>query len=180
MLELKVAGQEYFNEQSCEFITVPEATLRLEHSLVSVSKWESKWRKPFLGDKPKTTEESVDYVRCMALDESVDPLVYKGLTAADMEAVDRYINAPMTATWFSEEQPKPRGSKAITAELIYCRMFALGIDMRCEAWHLNRLLTLIRVCNEENAPKKKMSRKEQYRQRRELNERRRKAMHSAG
>lgn len=180
MLTIVVPGKEYFNDTTGEFITVLPRKLELEHSLISVSKWESRWKKPFLDDHPKTAAESKDYVRCMSLDMDVDPMVYRGLTAELLHQVDAYINDSMTATTFSDRGYRVQSGKFTTSELIYCRMFALGIPKECETWHLNRLLTLIRVCNEENAPKKKMSTRERYAQQKALNAQRRKALGSKG
>lgn len=179
MLEITVPGREYFNEATNEFVTVKEQTLRLEHSLVSLSKWESKWCKPFLGNEDKTLEESIDYVRCMTVTKNVDPLVYRNLTRKNFEDVNAYIEAPMTATWFRKEQGG-HSREIITAEVVYYWMIALNIPFECEKWHLNRLLTLIKVCNEKNKPKKKMNRKDILARNRQLNESRRRAMNSKG
>ena len=155
--------------------------MSLEHSLVSISKWESKWEKPFLSKDKKTTAETVDYIRCMTLTQNVDPNVYLGIDDNIVEQVSKYIEAPMTATWFNEDKNKKGGSgKVITSEVIYYWMVALNIPPEYQKWHLNRLLTLIRVCNAENNPKKKMSKKDIFAQNRKLNAARRKSTNSKG
>lgn len=154
---------EFFDDEKQEFFTVPgtkEYTLQLEHSLVSLSKWESKWCKPFISKNGMTHEETIDYIRCMTLTQNVPSEAYDNITDDNIKEVENYINAPMTATWFSEAGKGRRGGgEAITSELIYYWMIALQIPMECQKWHLNRLLTLVRVCNIKNAPPKKMSKR---------------------
>lgn len=164
MLRITIPGDEQWDAGREEFVqSRKDQTLQLEHSLVSISKWESKWCKPFLRKDQMTDEEIVDYVKCMTLTQNVDPEAYRFLTNENIEQVNQYINAPMTATWFSEDKnSKGKRSKGeqITSELIYYWMISLNIPFECQKWHLNRLLTLIRVCNVKNQPPKKMSRKE--------------------
>lgn len=179
MLYITVPEAEYFDDLKEEFIYVKETTLCLEHSLVSLAKWESKWNKPFLSNTNKTDEEIVDYIRCMTITQNVNPLVYLGLTRSNYSQINEYIDAPMTATWFSKKQKQSRQREIITAEIIYYWMISLNIPFECQKWHLNRLLTLVRVCNEKNNPKK-MSRKEQMAQQRELNAARKKQMNTKG
>lgn len=173
---------EKFNEETSEFIpvTTKQQTLQLEHSLVSISKWEAKWHKPFLLKEPKTIEESIDYVRCMTLTQNVDPNVYKALTPQLLAEVSAYIDAPMTATTFSERGNRPVNREIITSEIIYYWMVAYQIPFECQKWHLSRLLTLINVCNVKNAPQKKMSSREIMAQNRALNAARRKRLHTKG
>lgn len=183
MLKLTVPGYEYFNERTNTFGQVKTTTLQLEHSLVSLSKWEEKWQKPFLGKDPKTMEQCVDYVRCMTITQNVDPLVYNGLTTQNFETINQYIEAPMTATWFSDKENKQFSREIITAEIIYYWMISLNIPFECQKWHLNRLLTLIRVCNIKNAPAKKKSKtlnRRELDRRTELNRARRERLHSSG
>ena len=152
MLQLTIPGQELFDEKKNEFIQTKEQRLTIEHSLVSLSKWEAKWCKPFLSDKEKTRAETIDYVKCMTLTQNVPEEAYQRLTAENFKQIDAYIEAPMTATWFSGSEKKGRrGSEQITAELIYYWMISLNIPFECQKWHLNRLLTLIRVCSVKNA-----------------------------
>lgn len=176
MLEITIPKQEYFDESCGEFVYVPEQHLTLEHSLVSLSKWESKWHKPFLQEESKTIEESLDYIRCMTINKNVNPLAYRGITPALFKQINDYIDAPMTATWFSKEQSKGSKSEVITSELIYYWMIALQIPVEFEKWHLNRLITLIKVCNIKNAPPKKMSRREIMERNRRLNAARKKKL----
>lgn len=186
MLQITVPEREIFVEATSEFIHVKEQTLKLEHSLVSLHKWESKWHKPFLepqnGKGPKrekTQEEILDYIKCMTLTQNVDPNVYLCLTNENIKAINDYIENPMTATTFP---PEAKGGKQriITAELLYYWMLSLQIPIKCEKWHLNKLLTLIRVCNVENAPPKKRSTAEIMKSNRELNAARRKKLNTKG
>lgn len=181
MLKITVPEMELWDERKEEFITIKKQTLSLEHSLVSLSKWESKWCKPFVSKQDKTHEEIIDYIKCMTLTQNVDDNVYSYMTPENIKKVNEYIDAPMTATWFSESKGKSgNGGKQVTSELIYYWMIALNIPFECQKWHLNRLLTLIRVCNEENKPAKKMSTKDVMDRNAALNAARRKQFHSKG
>ena len=146
MLKITIPGQEFWDEEKEVFVNTKGATLQLEHSLVSLSKWESKWHKPFLGNGDKTVEETVDYIRCMTLTQNVNPSVYDFITNEIIGRVSDYIDDSMTATWFSKEDKSSPNREVITAEIIYYWMIALNIPFECQKWHLNRLLTLIRVC----------------------------------
>lgn len=180
MLKITIPGQELWDEGKEEFVNTKGTTLQLEHSLVSLSKWESKWHKPFLGKGDKTVEETVDYIRCMTLTQNVDPSVYGFITNEIMGQVSDYIDDSMTATWFSKEEKGNTSQEAVTAELIYYWMVALNIPFECQKWHLNRLLTLIRVCNVKNAPPEKLSQKEITKRTAAINAARRKAHKSKG
>lgn len=181
MLKITIPAVELWDEARQEFISSKEQTLQLEHSLVSISKWESKWNKPFLSKVEKTYEETLDYVKCMTLTQNVDPEVYNFLTVDNIEAINKYIEAPMTATTFPPDRHSKGNSEVVTSELIYYWMIALQIPFdKCEKWHLNRLLTLIRVCNIKNSPPKKMSKSEIMRRNAELNAARRKQLNSKG
>ena len=160
MLQITIPSTELWDEQKEEFVYTKEKTLQLEHSLVSISKWESKWNKSFLSSKEKTTEEIIDYIRCMTITQNVDPEIYTRLPNQTIQQIYDYINAPMTATVFSDTGRKGGNRDVITSELIYYWMIALNIPFECQKWHLNRLLTLIRVCEIKNAPPKKMSKRE--------------------
>ena len=180
MLYITIPAQELFDESTMEFINAKEQTLQLEHSLVSLSKWESRWCKPFLTNRKKTDEETLDYIKCMTLTQNVKPETYNRLTAENINKIQEYINAPMTATTFYEESKGKGNKEQTTAELIYYWMIALNIPMDCQKWHLNRLLTLIRVCNIKNQPPKKKSQREIMMQNRALNEARRKKYNTTG
>lgn len=180
MLQITVPERELWDEINEEFISIKETTLQLEHSLVSLSKWESKWCKPFLTAQDKTMEETIDYVKCMTLTQKVNPLVYRCLTNENMEAINQYITSPMTATTFNEDKNGKRNREQVTAEIVYYWMIALNIPFECQKWHLNRLLTLIRVCNIKNQPPKKMSRQEIMSRNAALNAARRKRLNSKG
>ena len=180
MLKIHIPAQEEWDPISETFLSVKEQTLTLEHSLVSISKWESKWHKAFLGKTAKTEEEVRDYIRCMTLTQNVNPEVYYCIPAKAFEEINAYIEDPATATYFAEDQKKTQSREIITSELIYYWMIALNIPFECQKWHLNRLLALIRVCSIKNQPNKKMSKGEIMSRNRALNEARRKAHHSRG
>lgn len=180
MLTIIVPAREGFDERTETFIQTKEQVLTLEHSLVSISKWESKWKKPFLSKEEKTRPETIDYIKCMTLTQNVDPNVYYFLTADNFKAIEEYVGDSMTATWFSEDPNASKNSEIITAEIIYYWMIAFNIPFECQKWHLNRLLTLIRVCNIKNAPAKKMSKNDIYNRNRNLNAARRRALNSRG
>lgn len=180
MLKIVVPKTELWDESRECFISVKEQELQLEHSLVSISKWESKWHKPFLSKKPKTKEESRDYIRCMTLTQNVDPNVYIAITAENMREINEYIDDPMTATQIRKKMSRSSGNKQITNELIYYWMVALHIPFECQKWHLSRLLTLIEVANIEGQPQKKMSQRDTIRSNAEINAERRRAMNSKG
>lgn len=180
MLQITIPAREQWDEINQVFINTKEQTLMLEHSLVSLSKWESKWCKPFLTNKEKPYEEIIDYVKCMTITQGVDPLVYNNLTKENIKEITDYIAAPMTATWFREDKNAPRNSEQVTSELIYYWMISLNIPFECQKWHLNRLLTLIKVCNVKNTPPKKRSARDTIASYAALNAQRRKMLGSAG
>lgn len=180
MLKIVIPAGEIFDEKTEEFKAIKETELTLEHSLISLSKWESKWNKAFLSNGNKTEEETLDYVKCMTLTQTVDPNVYLFLTPNLIREIVDYIEKPMTATWFSDEKNKGGQKEIVTSELIYYWMIALGIPFECQKWHLNRLLTLIKVCNIKNQPAKKMSKSEILNRNRALNEARRRSLGSKG
>lgn len=180
MLQITIPQTELWDESKQEFVSLKEQTLQLEHSLVSLSKWESKWNKSFLSSREKTYEETIDYIKCMTLTPNVKPEVYRGLTKSNIEQINKYIEAPMTATSFVEDK-RGTGSRAtITSELIYYWMIALNIPFECQKWHLNRLLTLIRVCEIKSQPPKKMSNREIMNRNSSLNSARKKQLNTRG
>lgn len=178
MLNIVVPDQEFFNEKTQEFFTLKGQTLQLEHSLVSLSKWESKWNKPFLSNNEKTLKETIDYIRCMTITQNVKPYIYDMLTNENILDINKYIDSPMTATTFNVQNTPSR--EIVTSEIIYYWMISLNIPLECQKWHLNRLLTLIRVCNLKNAPSKKMSKKEIMSRNAALNAARRKKLNTKG
>ena len=180
MLRITIPSVELYDEKRNLFINTKEQTLQLEHSLVSLRKWESKWCKPFLTKETKTIEETIDYIRCMTLTQNVDPTVYNFITNDIIQQVNDYITAPMTATWFSEDKTQKPNREQVTAELIYYWMIALNIPSEYQKWHLNSLLTLIRVCNIKNQPPKKMSKKDLIARNKAINDARRKRLNSKG
>ena len=180
MLRITIPAVEQWDEAKQEFIYTKEQTLSLEHSLVSLSKWESKWCKAFLTKQEKTFEETLDYIKCMTLTQNVDPEVYNYLTNGNIKEINEYIEAPMTATYFSHEKTSKTSREQVTAELIYYWMIALNIPFECQKWHLNRLLTLIKVCNIKNQPPKKRSKKDIMSRNAALNAARRKRLNTKG
>ncbi len=181
MLTVRVplSDEELFNEETQEFVDGETFELQLEHSLVSLSKWESKFEKPFLSPNDKTYEETLWYIEAMAVTPNVPPAVFLRMTQKNLDEIKAYIDAKMTATWF-KAQPQKRLTEIITAEIIYYWMISLNIPFECQHWHLNRLMTLVQVINEKNAPKKKMTPRDAAIQRRALNEKRLAEMKTKG
>jgi len=180
MLPITVPYTKLLDERSSQLIYVPEQTLQLEHSLVSLSKWESKFEKPFLSKEAKTAQEMREYVKFMTLSRNVSDAVYYALTSKHYEEINRYIEKPMTATTFRQDRRSSPQREQVTAELIYYWMIALNIPFECQKWHLNRLLTLIRVCSIKNQPPKKWSKRDILSRNAELNAARRKRFNSKG
>lgn len=180
MLQITVPATEQWDESKQEFVNTKEQTLQLEHSLVSLSKWESKWCKSFFSNQEKTYEETIDYIKCMTLTQNVKSEVYYCLSDENIAQINRYIESPMTATYFSDSRNGKPNRERITSELIYYSMIALNIPFECQKWHLNRLLTLIKVCNIKNQPPKKMSRREIMNRNAALNAARRKQFNTRG
>lgn len=181
MLQITIPAVEDWDELREEFVTrEKEQTLQLEHSLLSLSKWESKWCKAFFSKVEKTDEETLDYIKCMTLTQNVKPSVYHRLTKDNIDQVKQYIEAPMTATTFFNDRSNNNSREVVTAELIYYWMIALNIPFECQKWHLNRLLTLVKVCNIKNAPPKKMSKRDMVSRNAKLNAARRKQLNSRG
>lgn len=180
MLSITIPDCELWDEKNKVFVIKKGKTLRLEHSLVSLSKWESKWHKAFLSKKEKTYEETIDYIKCMTITQNVDPEVYDYLTNDNVIEINKYIENPMTATTFHNTQTGKANNDVVTAELIYYWMIALNIPFECQKWHLNKLLTLIRVCEIKNTPPKKMSNGEIMNRNAALNAARRQRLKSKG
>ena len=179
-IKITIPEQEFFNEENNEFITVKETNLTLEHSLVSISKWESKWHIPYLGKNEKTPEQAIDYLRCMTITQNVNPEIYNYIPMDEVVRIKEYIEDPMTATTITKQEGKGRSRKVLTSELIYFYMFSYNIPVEMEKWHLNRLLMLIDVFNEENKPKKKMSKQQVMSRNATLNAARRAQLNSLG
>jgi hypothetical protein len=169
MLHVVVPGQEMYDEETETFSTPVAAEFDIEHSLVSLSKWESRWEVPFLATPQKTTEQVLGYIQMMVVGPEPAPEVFQQLSNDNLLAINTYIGAQMTATWFNEPKHVKNSPEVITAELIYYWMIALGIPFECQYWHLNRLMTLIKVCNIKNQKPKKMSAREAAAQQRALN-----------
>ena len=180
MLRIIIPDVELWDEGEQLFILKKGQNIQLEHSLVSISKWESKWNKAFLGKKEKTFDETIDYIKCMTITQNVRQEVYDNLTYKNIEEINKYITAPMTATYFAEDKSTMNNSETVTAELIYYWMIALNVPFECQKWHLNRLLALINVCNMKSQPQKKRSSKEIMARNAKLNEERRKRLNTSG
>lgn len=187
MLELKINSMEIFDENTEEFINIKPVVLQLEHSLISISKWESKWHKPFLmTSNNMTRDEIIDYIRCMTISPgNIDDRVYYLLSQDHVDSIVKYIDDPMTATWFSTDKNKNvKNKEIITSELIYYWMIALQIPFECQKWHLNRLLTLVKVCNAKNEESQgttnKLSKRDLMSRNAALNAQRRAQLHSKG
>ena len=179
MLKITIPSIELYDETNNQFEYSKEQTLHLEHSLVSLSKWESKWHKPFLSKDEKTTAETVDYIKCMTITQNVDDSVYDHVSNDNIKAVQQYINTPMTATTFSNGENKPN-REVITAEIIYYWMITFNIPFECQKWHLDKLLTLVTTCSVKNSPPRKMSKQEIASRNSNLNKSRRNKLHSLG
>lgn len=181
MLTIVIPETEGYDERTSEFIVMNKrVNLTLEHSLVSISKWESKWKTPFLSNNvPRTHEQTIDYVRCMTVTQNVDPDSFNYLTNDNYKLITEYIDDPMTASSVTSLDTKG-GRQVITSELIYYWMIALTIPFECQKWHINRLLMLIKICNSKNAPAPKISKREIIERNERLNAERRKAYKSKG
>ena len=176
MLKILISGHghEFYNESTGEFINVKDTLLKLEHSLVSVSKWEEHYKKPFLTEDAKTKEETIFYIKCMTINSNVNELVYELLTAEQIESINQYIQDNRTATWFTErDNDSSVNREQITSELIYYWMIIYNIPQDYQKWHLSRLMALIRICNIKNSPNKKMSEQETLDYYRRIKEQRR-------
>lgn len=180
MLTVIIPKVEKYDEKENEFIYTKSYTIQLEHSLVAISKWESKWNKPFLSKKDKSAEELLDYVRCMTITQNIPNEAYDNIPRKTIEQIIEYIGASMTATTFYTDEQKKGKNDVITSEVIYYWMIALNIPFECQKWHLNRLLTLIRVCNIKNQPKKKVNKKKLMSRNAQINAARRKQLNSRG
>lgn len=182
MLQLAIPEQEFYDDEKEMFFRLKPQRLQLEHSLLSLSRWESKWKKSFIDQDNLTPEEFLDYVRCMSINRNVEEYVFSSLTAENLKTIKAYIKDSMTATTFRSFQStqQKRKKRIVTSERIYFWMVTYQIPFECEKWHLNRLLTLIRICQIENNPGKKMSKKEILAQNHALNEERRRMYGTRG
>lgn len=163
-----------WDEELEEFKELTISTLDFEHSLASLSKWESKWETPFLSNEEKSSEQVYDYLFCMCLTPGVTREQVLGLSGDKFKEINDYIESQQTATTFAELPNRRSSGERVTAELIYYWMVAFQIPWEAQYWHLNRLLALIRVCNsKQNGKQHKMSKHEIAQRNRELNEQRR-------
>lgn len=179
MLTIEIVTNTLFDDSTNKFIE-EKISLDLEHSLVSLSKWESEFEKPFLGREGLTIEETFRYIQLMILTPNVPQNIFRCFSQKNIDDIQAYISGKQTATTFNEIASRPPTREIITAEIIYYWMNVHNIDMECQYWHLNRLITFIRVCNIKNAPKKKIPRHEQAAQQRALNAQRRAQLGTTG
>jgi hypothetical protein len=180
MLTIVVGATDVYDESADKFNTQGGVELQLEHSLVSLSKWESEFEKPFLGKNEKTTEEVLAYISYMILTPNPPGDFLQRVSKENLEAINTYIDRKMTATWFSDQPGAPGSREVITSELVYYWMTVFQIPFECENWHLNRLFTLIRICNIKQSKPKKMSRAEVAARNRELNAQRKAQLDTTG
>lgn len=180
MLTIVIPGIEFFDENTQEFVHLEETTLEFEHSLVSLSKWESIFEIPFLASTEKTPEQIFSYIKVMCLTKNPPEEIFQKLSQTNLDEINTYINAKMSATWFTEPKTRAQRNEVITAELIYYWMISFNIPIEFENWHLNRLFTLIKVCNLKQEKPKKMSRAEVLSRNRSLNEKRRAQLGTSG
>ena len=179
MLQITIPDTELYDEDTREFYYVKKKTLTLEYSLVAISKWESKWKKPFTESKTRTVEEMQDFIKCMTITQNVDPMLYKAINIDTINEVIDYMNDPMTATTFSNEKNSSK-KEIVTSELVYYWMSALQLPMECQKWHFNRLMVLIHIASEKNQPPKKMPKGDIFRQNKAINAQRRAKYKSRG
>lgn len=180
MLKLIINQQDYYDELTSEFVKLEGHTIELEHSLLSLSKWESIYQVPFLGPETKTSEQIMTYIKCMILTPNVDESIFQHFTQEDLDKIDKYINSKESATTFGIMPQQKGPGEVITSELIYYWMVAFNIPFEYEKWHINRLFSLVRICNIKNSKPKKMSRHEIAEQNRALNEQRKKQLNTTG
>ena len=172
-LVLTIPEREFYDDKTGRFISTKKTTIQLEHSLLSITKWESKWHKPYLSKTQKTEEEALDYIRCMCIGKDIDPNVFRAITPKQAKLIAEYINDPMTATTIKRKDTKP-SREIITNELVYFWMTSFSIPFDpCEKWHFNRLMTLIEIASIKNQPPKKMGKRQAAQERSALNAQRR-------
>ena len=181
MLRITIPSRELFDERTYTFTSIKGQTIQLEHSLVSLAKWESKWKKPYMSPRPKTEEEFIDYIRCMTITQNVDRDIYYGLTKENIGEIVTYIEDPMSARVISSRTNPGAKKNTVTAELLYYFMFSFNIPKECEKWHLNRLLNLIDLFSVKNQTgKKKRVTRDDMIERRMLNEQRKAEWNTKG
>ena len=179
-ITVTIPERDFYDPRVGRFRVTRKTVVTLEHSLISISKWESKWHKPYLSKEPKTEEESIDYLRCMCITQNVDPNVFYAIDAKIAKEISDYIANPMTATTIRRHEQKP-SREIVTSELIYYWMTQFGIPFDpCEKWHFNRLMMLIEVAGIKNSPPKKMGKKDMLSQRSALNAQRRARYNTRG
>lgn len=180
MLEIYVPGNEFWDSSKEIFIKTKPQKICLEHSLVSIYKWEDKYERSFLNSSEMSYEEILYYVKCMTITQNVDDNLYYSLTEDNWKEIIDYIEKPHTATKINHNKNAPKNREIITSEIIYYWMISLGIPLDCQKWNFNKLMTLIEVCSIKNQPKKKMSNRDIYKSNSAINKARREARRSKG
>ena len=181
MLTISLINQDFFDAETSEFIEYPDMEIQLEHSLISMSKWESLFEKPFLAPGQRSRDEVLSYIGCMILTPGIDSSVVNRLGNNELSLIDAYISSKQSATTFGDLPARNKSSgETITSELIYYWMVAFNIPFECQTWHLNRLFSLIRILNLKQEKPKKMSRAEISARNAELNAKRRAALGTSG
>lgn len=175
MLQITIPAKEWFDDETNRFQNVRARTLMLEHSLLSISKWEAKWHKSYMNTEGLTNEENLYYIKCMCIDPNVDMLTLSSIPYDEQVRIKEYLENSMTATTFSDRSNNGRSIRReiVTSELIYYWMIYYNIPFECEKWHINRLLTLIKICGIKERPREKMNKKENIALRRAANQARR-------
>lgn len=179
MLDIIIPATEQFDERTMQFVETKEQKLTLEHSLISISKWEAKWKISYIDTKDKTRDQRLDYIRCMSLKGDISDDVLYSIAPQEMQKINNYINDSMSAT-VVKNTGGSASNQFTTSELIYSWMVGYQIPVEFEKWHLSRLLTLIKVISEENKPKKKMTPSEIAARNKALNAKNRAKYHSRG
>lgn len=180
MLRIIIEGDELFDESTNEFSRVGDIVIDLEHSLVSLSKWESMYQKPFLSSEKRSTEEIFGYLKAMMLDADIDSNLVRRFSQKTIDQIQEYIDSSQSATTFGNMPARNGPGEVITSELIYYWIVSYNIPFEVERWHLNRLFSLIRICNLKNSKPKRMSRNEIAQRNRELNAQRRAELGTSG
>ena len=178
-LQLYVNGTELFDSERRMFIQVKPQKLVLEHSLISISKWEAKHHKMYLETKDKTGLELLDYIKCMTINGDVPDVVYYALSEQNFNDILTYMEDPMTASSVYNP-PRKNHQERVSSELIYYWMIQYGIPFECEKWHINRLLMLINICSRKSSTLSKADKQAMDQRRAAINAERKAKLHTKG
>lgn len=181
-------GDELFDEETNTFLHPVGKKLHLEHSLLSISKWEAEWEIPFL-NTDKTSEQSLSYIKCCVLDDDFDELLLNTLSDKNILDFNAYLSKGMTAKKIIDlrsslsqkrKSRRPASQKALTSEDIYYSMIQFHVWKECEEWPLQRLLSLLQLCSLKSNSTGEMSKSDQAKFYREENARRKAKYHTNG